>query len=317
MGGGEGAEIVYALRNDPTLANLALNNIGEAGQLTRKVYQRRLPENPNQDYYYIIRETKPLESILVEYGFIDNTKDANKLRNNLDDYVEAVVKAIAEYSNVLYTPPGMQEGIYTVQKGDTLYRIANMFNTTVSELKRLNNLTSDTLKVGQVLLIREPIELPTTTTIYTVQKGDSLYSIATAFKTTVDTIKQLNNLTSNTILIGQQLLVPASDNDNNEEIENYDIYEVVKGDSLWSIAQRYGITVDELINLNNLDNINLKIGDKLKVPATKGQKTYTVQKGDSLWSIARENNTTVDELKAINNLTSNLLTIGQVLTIPN
>lgn len=211
----------------------------------------------------------------------------------------------------------MQEGIYTVQKGDTLYRIANMFNTTVSELKRLNNLTSDTLKVGQVLLIREPIELPTTTTIYTVQKGDSLYSIATAFNTTVDTIKQLNNLTSNTILIGQQLLVPGSDNDNNEEIENYDIYEVVKGDSLWSIAQRYGITVDELINLNNLDNINLKIGDKLKVPTTKGQKTYTVQKGDSLWSIARENNTTVDELKAINNLTSNLLTIGQVLTIPN
>ena len=47
-GGGEGAEIVYALRNDDTLANLALNNIAEAGQIKRSIYQRVLPENPSK-----------------------------------------------------------------------------------------------------------------------------------------------------------------------------------------------------------------------------------------------------------------------------
>lgn len=316
MGGGEGAEIVYALRNDPTLASLALNNIGEAGQLTRRIYQRRLPEDPNQDYYYIIRETKPLESILVEYGFIDNTNDANKLRNNLNTYVEAVVKAIAEYSNVPYTPPGTSEDAYIVQRGDTLYKIANMFNTSVSELKRINNLTSDTLNVGQVLQIRETTNLPSNTTTYTVKKGDSLYSIASQFSTNVDTIKRLNNLTSNTILIGQQLKVPSISLDEGIE-NNYMIYRVVKGDSLWSIAQRFGVTVDDIINLNNLSTINLQIGDELKIPVTNIGKTYTVKSGDSLWSIARENNTTVDNLKSANNLTSNLLTIGQVLIIPN
>ena len=61
---------------------MALNNIGEAGQIKRKAYQRRLPENPNRDYYYILRETGNVEPILVEYGFIDNAKDANKLKNN-------------------------------------------------------------------------------------------------------------------------------------------------------------------------------------------------------------------------------------------
>ena len=54
-GGGEGAEVVYALRNDPTLAQSILDNIEKKGQKKRKIYQRRLPENPSKDYYYIIR----------------------------------------------------------------------------------------------------------------------------------------------------------------------------------------------------------------------------------------------------------------------
>ena len=95
-GGAEGVEIVYSINSDSTLANMLLDNIGEAGQIKRKAYQRRLPENPNKDYYYIIRETGNAESVLVEYGFIDNTKDAYKLQNNLDNLVEGAVKAIAE-----------------------------------------------------------------------------------------------------------------------------------------------------------------------------------------------------------------------------
>ena len=92
--GGEGAEVVYALRNNSTLAKDILTSIGEAGQIMRKYYQRRLPENPNKDYYYIIRETSPMQSLLVEYGFIDNAKDQVKLQNDLLGYVEAVVKAV-------------------------------------------------------------------------------------------------------------------------------------------------------------------------------------------------------------------------------
>lgn len=329
--GGEGAEVIYGLRNTDQLANLALNNIGEAGQKKRKVYQRRLPENPNKDYYYIIRETDPMQSLLVEYGFIDNPADQKKLQNNLTDYVEGVVKAIAEYGGFPYTAPGTsggQTGTYTVQKGDSLYKIAEKYNTTVTELKRLNNLTSDILQIGQVLRLPTANIPDTTYDIYTVQNGDSLWLIAQEYNTTVDELKILNNMTGNTLYVGQQLKVPTSTNSTPPEPspnptptpEEYDIYVITKGDSLWLIAQKYNTTVDELISLNNLSDLaisNLQVGDKLKVPKTESTtKTYIVKSGDSLWSIAKEYNVTVDQLKSANNLTSNLLTIGQVLIIP-
>lgn len=322
-GGGEGAEIVYSLKNDSTLAEMALNNIGDAGQIKRKVYQRRLPENPNKDYYYILRETGNTEPILVEYGFIDSQRDAQKLKNNLNDYVEGVVKAIAEYTGYKYYPPGTTGGTdgvdtYTVKSGDTLYKISNLFGVPVSELKRLNNLTSDLLQVGQVLKLSDKTDSSNiNTTKYTVQKNDTLYALASRFNTTVDELKRINNLSSNTLYIGQELLVPTTDS---IEDEDYDIYVVQKGDSLWLIANNYGVTVDDLVKINNLSNLTLHVGDKLKVPVTGNStngssKTYIVKSGDTLWSIARENNLTVDELKKLNNLNSNLLSVGQELIV--
>ena len=323
-GGGEGAEIVYALRSNPTLAEMALDNIGEAGQIERKVYQRRLPENPNQDYYFIIRDTGNLESLLVEYGFIDNAKDAYKLQNNLTDYVEGVVKAIADYTGVSYTPPttDIVEGYYTVKRGDTLYSIANQFNTTVQTIKNLNNLTSNNLQIGQVLLVTEKVYPDVST--YIVEKGDTLYSIATKFSTTVQAIKTLNNLTTNTLLPGQHIYIPTSSEMPTEPFEPdipYLTYTVQRGDSLWKISRKYEVPVNDIISFNNLSSVNLQIGDELKIPLTSqdnntASKTYTVKTGDTLWSIAKNFDVSVNDLKAANNLTSNLLSVGQTLTIP-
>ena len=318
-GGGEGAEVVYALRNNPELANSILDNIGNAGQIKRKVYQRRLPEDPNKDYYFIIRDTGNLESLLIEYGFIDNSKDVIKLQNNLTDYVEGVIKALAEYIGVPYRRPSQSTNYYTVQKGDTLYKIANQFNITVNELKKLNNLQSDTLSIGQQLQISE--EPTILNNVYIVEKGDTLYEIASIYGISVKELKDLNNLTSNNIYVGQQLVVPAKDINTPETLppqENYIEYIVRKGDSLWSIAKKFNVTVPKIIEENNLITINLQIGDKLKIPKNKSQeqKTYIVKAGDTLWSIARENNISVSELKDINSLENNLLAIGQELIIP-
>lgn len=319
-GGGEGAEIVYALRNNSNLAQMALDNIGKEGQIKRRVYQRRLPENPNLDYYYILRESGvQREPLLVEYGFIDNENDRNKLINNLNDYVEGVVKAIADYTNTPYSSPELED-YYIVQKGDTLYKIANKYNITVQALKELNNLTTDVLQIGQQLLLKNNDEQST----YNVKKGDTLYSIANTFNTTVDKIKKLNNLNTNTLYIGQILNLPTAElpptkpsipEDPGDDI--YTIYTVQKGDSLWEISKKYNITVQELIDINNLLTTTIKVGDQLKVPAMLSNDIYTVKNGDTLWSIARNNNTTVDALKVANNLSSNLLKIGQQLIIPN
>lgn len=319
-GGGEGAEIVYALRNDDTLAKMMLENIGKKGQKMRKVYQRRLPENPNLDYYYIIRDTNPLESLLVEYGFIDNSSDAAKLKSNLNNYVEAVVEALANYLNVPYSQQGSAiptpvDDYYTVQKGDTLYKIAILYNISVDELKRINNLNTNTISVGQKLLVN-PNKEENNYITYTVEAGDSLSKLARLYNTTVDEIKRINNLTSNTIVIGEELLLPNNKQEEPEEIDT-SLYVVKRGDSLWKIARDFNTTVDELITLNNLDSINLQIGQTLKIPGKEEVNIYTVKSGDTLWSIARLNNTTVDKIKEANNLTSNLLSLNQQLLIPN
>lgn len=310
-GNGEGAEVVYSLKNNSTLADLVLSNIGEAGQLKRKTYQRRLPENPNLDYYYILRETGNTEPILVEYGFIDNKNDSQKLKNNLNRYVEGVVKALTEYIGYPYTPPGnnTSQEYYTVQKGDTLYNISRRFNIPVDEIIRINDLTSDILSIGQILYFTENNQ---NENIYIVQKGDTLYSISRRFNIPVNELKELNNLTNNEIYPGQELIII----ENEEPIVNdeYDIYEVVKGDSLWAIANRYSIRVNDLIELNNLNNLTISIGQKLLVPKQNIEdNTYIVEKGDTLWSIAKKNNITVNELKELNNLTNNTISIGQIL----
>ena len=319
-GRGEGAEIVYALKNNPTLATLALENIKDAGQISRGVYQRVLPENPSKDYYYIIRESGNVEPLLVEYGFIDNSRDQQKLQNDLLDYVEGVVKAIADYTNTPYSPPGVitedNQNTYVVKKGDTLYSIANQFQTSVQELISLNNLKNNTLYIGQTILVSDN----TPQDVYVVKRGDTLYSIANQLKTKVDILKDINNLTSDNLYIGQELKVPSTEEIEEEEEEiidspEEDIYIVKKGDSLWSISKKYNISVEDLINLNNLENINLKVGDQLYVPRQE-ENIYVVKKGDTLWSISKELQIPVNQIKEMNNLTSNLLSIGQNLIIP-
>ena len=192
MRGGTGAEVIYALRNTSTLANKILDSFKAAGHTTRKAYQRRLPSNTSKDYYFIHRNTGVTEPVLVEYGFIDDTPaNFNYLQNNYKTLAEAVIKAVADYAKIPYTPPeGATSNIYTVERGDSLYSIAKKFNTTVDTLKKLNNLTSNTLQIGQYL------KLPSSETPsleYIVQRGDTLYSIATKYNTTVNELKRFRN----------------------------------------------------------------------------------------------------------------------------
>jgi len=126
-------------------------------------------------------------------------------------------------------------------------------------------------------------------------------------------------LTGNILSIGQVLLIPNKSNGNKEEPileEEYDIYDVQKGDSLWKIARDNNISVPELIKINNLKDLTLQINQKLLVPKTsKDYSIYIVQKGDTLWSIAKKFNMEVSELKRINNIENNLLSVGQELII--
>ncbi len=310
--GGDGAEVIYALRNNDTFAKKIAKEFENAGQNVRKYYQRRLPSNPAKDYYYIMRDTPNNETVIVEYGFADSDgDDVNQLKNNWENLAEAVAKAIVEYAGGKYIAP-LNSNYYTVKSGDSLWSISRKFGITVNELKDANNLSSNLLSIGQNLII--PGKVPEKVSDeYAVQKGDTLYSIARKFNTTVDNLKSLNNITTDSLAIGQILKIPG------EENIKENTYTVKKGDNLYSIARTYGTTVDKLKDINNLTSNNLSIGQVLKLPSggtNKVNVVYMVKKGDTLYSIAREYGTTVDALKKLNNITSNTLSIGQKLLLP-
>lgn len=201
MRGGEGAEVIYALRNNESLSSKILNNIAKEGQRVRSYFQKRGTNNPNKDYYFILRDTGNLESVIVEYGFLDNANDAYRLKNNYKDYALAVVDAVLDYKNL--NNVSNTNGYYVVKSGDTLYSIAKKYNMTVDKLKDINNLSTNKLSIGQKLYIND--DGNNSDNIYVVKKGDTLYSIAKKFNTTVNELKNKNNLYSDLIQINQKL----------------------------------------------------------------------------------------------------------------
>ena len=225
--------------------------------------------------------------------------------------------------------------MYTIKKGDTLYKIASKYNTTVQAIKDINYFKNDNLTIGQTIRIpetyfkEEEMILPNYIN-YIVKKGDNLYSIARTYNISVAELKKDNVLDSNILAIGQIIKIRTKQGEDTtveEECIGPDYtppitsnqtitYIVKKGDSLYKIANAYNTSVEAIKNINNLTNNNLSLGQQLKIPTTStSETTYTVKSGESLYSIAKKFNTTIDNIKKKNNLKTNTLSVGQKLKI--
>lgn len=268
-----------------------------------------------EGYSYFIKTNQDENLTDISYSIDDLTKISSNWLNLAED----IVKEIKD--NLGYGNYQRQTGkTYQVRKGDSLYKIAKKFNTTVQKLKTLNNLTSDDLHVGQILMITPNLneqDFPVFGIEYIVEEGDDLYTIADRFNTTVNRLKQINNLSSNTLYPGQILIIEPLD-DKNEGLITY----IVRfGDTVEEIAKRYNSDIQQIKDLNNLDDSELQIGQVLVIPVISTENDndnyirYIVKDGDSLYRIAKKFNTTVDELKKLNKLNSNLLKIGQELIV--
>lgn len=207
----------------------------------------------------------------------------------------------------------MSDKTYVVKENDNLYDIANQFNTSIGIIKALNNLESNILQIGQILKIpiaSVEISNPSDYVIYTIKKGDTLYNIAKTYNISLDELINFNEQDTTLLNIGEQLLIPKKNN-----IENIS-YVVKPGDTLYNLAKRYNISLENLKQANGLTNNLLKIGETIVIPNTKSYQTYVVRTNDTLENIAYKFNTDIENIKRINNLTTNDLTIGQILLIP-
>ena len=294
----------YLRQTKPTL------QLGDTGE-----YVRQLQEQLQQILFY----DGPITGV-----FDTATETAVKIFQTTNKLTANGIVGVDTWSALgyLYSPLAIcgeeiEEVVHTVRRGDTLYSIARKYGVSVDDIRRLNNLTSNVLSIGQRLLIKEGTtpNVNPNEEVYIVQSGDTLYSIARMFGTTVDNIKNLNNLTSNILFVGQQLIVPSVESDEDGD----QFYVVQRGDTLYSIARKYRISVDELKSLNNLSSNTLSIGQTLMVPSlgASNYQIYIVQRGDTLYSIAREYGVSVNDVITLNNLSSSILSIGQQLLIPN
>lgn len=220
---------------------------------------------------YTVKRGDTLYGISNQFGVsVEDIKRLNGLTNNTIQ----VGQVLKIPNNSGTNPSGVF--IYTVKKGDSLYNIARRYSTTVNEIISLNNLKTINLSIGQQLIIPETGDSVNTLpeyTNYVVKKGDTLYSIARSFGTSVDQIIKDNNLNSSVLTIGQNLKIRTSKTgvieecfgEDYQEPINYQTYTVKKGDSLYQIAKKFNTSVDTIKRKNNLTSNNLSIGQILKI----------------------------------------------------
>ncbi len=224
-----------------------------------------------------------------------------------------------------HCPPGTFE--YTVRAGDTFFSLAQRFNITVGAIQRANpGVDPDRLQIGQIICIPRdtvPTPCPPGTFAYTIRAGDTFFTLARRFGTTVDAIQRANpDVDPDRLQIGQIICIPGVPS---PCPPGTFAYTVRAGDTFFTLARRFGTTVDAIQRANpNVDPDRLQIGQTLCIPMTgeqpcpSGTTPYIIRAGDTFFSIARRAGITVDDLIRANpNVDPDRLQIGQIICIPS
>ena len=217
---------------------------------------------------------------------------------------------------------------YTVQLGDTLYSLAKRYGTSIQAIMQANGMMSYFLRAGEVIWIPASGGPPPGPVVHIVQPGETLYSIANDYHTTVWAIMTANNLSSYSVWAYAALFVPSAAQ------PGAFIHIVQPGETLYTIATNHGTTVALIMMANGLRAYDIYVYQRIVIPPDGwtgwppiscwtgpggtfyGGSIYVVQLGDTLYSIAHKFGTTVASLMATNGLTSSTIIAGTTLRIP-
>ncbi|HOJ31642.1 MAG TPA: LysM peptidoglycan-binding domain-containing protein [bacterium] len=299
-------------------------------------------QKPVDSHYYIVKKGDTLSSISKTTGIsVEKLKAYNNMKTNAIMPGQKLVLVQQEKTQKSHTEIQKKDNIseanaYFVKKGDTLSSISKKTGISIDELKKLNNLKSSKLALGQKIILKTEEKLtdsdtqqviaitesktqqvanenapatPQATTIsinkyHTVKKGETLSKIASKYRTTVASIKRLNGLKTNTIKPGKTLIVarivkeipaPVINPTPIAPVSPKVYYRVKLGDTLESIAEKFGISVSALRETNLLTDGKIKIGQTLVIPEMASYKEAT------------EKETSLSSQEKIENTGSNLL----------
>lgn len=327
--------VTYRVKNDDSLLGIA------------DLFNSRVSDIRNWNnipYTTTIKVGQPLNIYVPEemqdyYASLDKTTEI-ETNNNV---VTTKNTKTTKNSGMVY---------HKIRRGETLGLIAAKYGVSVNQLRDWNNISGNKIMSGRNLRIYPDGTLnnvavnETKNNVsknnlykYKVKKGDNLSEIAEKFGVTTQQVKKWNNISGNKIVAGKTLKIynsttSSSYGDNTtKNSSNVNYYKIKSGDSIGSIAEKYGVKVSEIQKWNNISGNKILAGNTLKIysdanvndipnETTKtakntktNQQNYTVKNGDSLYSIASKNNTTVAKLKSLNNLTTNNIKTGQKLKL--
>ncbi|UUX32733.1 muramidase family protein [Fundicoccus culcitae] len=319
-------------------------------------------DSTNSTGVHTVQAGQTLYDIAGRYGItVSELMAWNGLTSSMIDVGDQLVLYSGATVNPTPTTPTDATGVHTVQAGQTLYGIAANYGVTVSQLMSWNGLSTTLIDVGDQLVLYggdgTVDETPAPSGVHVVQSGEYLYLIANNYGVTVAQLRAWNNLASDMIYPGDQLVLSGSNVVTPDPTSPNNVHTVVAGDTLYSLANRYGVTVSELMAWNGLSTTFLNIGDQIayygessgevvtpptddttvETPTTPEEsqdsqtseddtetnttddetQIHVVAEGENLWRIANQYNVTVHNLRIWNELDSDILTVGQELVILN
>jgi membrane-bound lytic murein transglycosylase D len=253
---------------------------------TEKTVTRTVSTKSTPIIYHKVTRGENLNAIATRYGV---TLNSLMEWNNLNGSKILVGQRLKVYSDrntgsyasneVSSTKTKNSLFRYKIKRGDTMSELAEKFGVSSAQIRSWNGLNSNRLIAGRTLKIYgtndnsalgdKSAKTSANLNTYKVKPGDSIGKIAELYKVSIADIRNWNNLSSNTVYAGRELKIYSDagvyDIKENSASRKMSVHTVRRGESLFAIAKKYGMTIAELRSVNNLTGDKLTIGQKLKV----------------------------------------------------
>lgn len=222
---------------------------------------------------------------------------------------------------------------YTIKSGDTLFKLAQRYNTTVEAITKINpGINPNNLRVGQIICIPGtapgPTPPPTPSCpngfLHTIRPGDTLFGLSQQFGVSVEAIMKANpGINPNNLQVGQKICIPGAVAPM-PPCPNGFYYTIKEGDTLFNLSQQFGVSVEEIMRANpGIDPNRLQIGQSICIPRPVTPTPpcpngflYTIRPGDNYFSLSQQFGISVDSLIRANpGIDPDRLQIGQIICI--